>query len=527
MKETEKTVCSIEELQEKVNFLEEEKAALEVEKAALEAENQKLSHELLHYKRLFYGRRSERRMPTVPEGQLFIPFEGEEQPLPEELAEAVSVADEIQAEARKRRNKQKADKKHPVREAIPSHIERRIRIIEPADYNPQTMEKIGEDVREVLHYTPGAFYVERIIRPIYKIKSTSKEPLPTVICQAPAVETFIPKSIAGTSLLVSIILSKYLDHLPLYRQLEIFKRHGVKLSPATINGWVHQVASRLYLLYEKMVEDILSSDYVQVDESTVPVINKEKKRADKEYIWVVHAVMKKGVFFYYDDGSRSHKTAYSILQNVRGAIQCDGYDAYSVFENKKGVLLLGCWAHARRKFESALTEDPKLANKALDYIGLLYLIEAGIKDKELSAEQATQERKRLAYPILKVFEKWMQEVWPTVLPKSLMGTAIAYAHSLYPRLVRYVADGRYHIDNNAIENVIRPLALGRKNYLFCGNHEAAKNTALFYSFFGSCKAAGGNPEEWLTDVLENINDCKATELSKFFPYNWAEERKKK
>ena len=322
-----------------------------------------------------------------------------------------------------------------------------------------------------------------------------------------------------------MIISKYVDHFPVYRQLEIFNRHGIKLPASTITGWMQEVSTQLYPLYAKLAEQVLQSDYLQVDESTLPVIDNEKNRAVKGYIWAVMDMVEQQLFFHYDNGSRSQKTLVSLLRNYRGAIQSDGYEAYSIYENKEGVLLLGCWAHVRRKFENAQKEDAVKANKALDYISLLCQIEANLKEKALPPEEITLERKRLSYPILKVFEQWMLDISAELLPKSLMGKAVSYAFSIYHRLVRYVCDGRYQIDNNPIENAIRPLALGRKNYLLCGNHDTVEDTALFYSFLGSCKMYGVNPEEWFLDILDRIKDCKTSELDKLLPKNWTKQNK--
>jgi hypothetical protein len=238
-----------------------------------------------------------------------------------------------------------------------------------------------------------------------------------------------------------LAVGKYCDHLPVYRQIEIFKRQGVKLADSTIGGWISGVATQLYPLYEQLVKTVLSSGYIQVDESSIPVIDNEKRRAVKGYMWAVLGVPQQQVFFHYDRGSRSQRVLVSLLRDYRSAVQSDGYEAYSIYEDKADVLLLGCWAHVRRKFESALSEDKALADTALNYIGLLYQIEANLKEKELPPEETRRERKRLAYPILKNFESWMLNICDRVLPKSLMGKAISYTFSLYPRLVRYVSDG--------------------------------------------------------------------------------------
>ena len=222
----------------------------------------------------------------------------------------------------------------------------------------------------------------------------------------------------------------------------------------------------------------MQSDYIQVDESTVPVINHEKHRAVKAYLWVIRAVMKDLVFFHYDKGSRAQKVVIELLHNYKGAVQTDGYGAYSIYENKKGVMLLGCWAHARRKFTESMKEDKAGAEYALEQIGLIYGVESMADDQGLDYQQRAELRSRLAYPILCAFEKWVVSYMPKVLPKGRMSQALTYTYSLFHRLTRYHLDGRYKIDNNLVENTIRPLALGRKNYMFCGNHDAAENAAM-------------------------------------------------
>ena len=229
------------------------------------------------------------------------------------------------------------------------------------------------------------------------------------------------------------------------------------------------------------------------------------------------------MFFHYDKGSRAQKVVIELLRNYQGAVQTDGYDAYSIYENKKGVLLLGCWAHARRKFTEALKEDESGASYALEQIGLLYGVETMADDQGLNYQQRADLRSRLAYPILCTFEKWIVNYYPKAIPQGRMYKALTYTYSLFQRLSRYHLDGRYQIDNNLVENAIRPLALGRKNYLFCGNHDAAENAAIMYSLLGCCKACDINPRQWLTDVLTRIPDYNndySRDLAELLPHNW-------
>lgn len=312
-----------------------------------------------------------------------------------------------------------------------------------------------------------------------------------------------------------------MDHLPFYRQIEIFKRTNIHLAPSTINGWFSASVELLELLYQELRRQVMETDYIQIDETSIPVVDKDKPGATKKgYHWIVRAPERKMLFFHYDKGSRSQRVAIDILRDFKGAVQSDGYGAYSIYENKQGVLLLGCWAHARRKFEQALQNDSVRATYALEQIQQLYLLEREAENDKLTPEQLCQLRKEKAYPRLQSFEKWLESTSKDVLPKSPLGNAIAYTYNIYPRLVRYVIDGRYKIDNNGAENGIRPLALGRKNYLFCGNHEAARHTAIIYSLLGTCKLNNVNPTQWLTDVLNHIQDCKNTQLHTLLPGEW-------
>lgn len=331
----------------------------------------------------------------------------------------------------------------------------------------------------------------------------------------------LPYGNAGASLLAHLLVSKYQDHLPFYRQLEIFKRSGVHLAASTVNDWCTSAINLLEPLYQTLRKQVLNCDYIQVDESTIPILDKDKPgSAKKGYFWVVRSPEQQQLFFHYDKGSRAQYVVVELLKDFKGAIQSDGYGAYQIYEKKQDVLLLGCWAHARRKFEQALKDDPPKAEYALQQIGLLYQLERQISEENLSREQVEELRKKGAYPILKDFEKWMDMNYPHVLPKSLIGKAISYTYGIYQRLARYVLDGRYRIDNNLAENAVRPMALGRKIYLFCSNHQSAERTAIIYSLLGTCKIHGINPTIWLTDVLGRIQDQSILKLDELLPHKW-------
>lgn len=437
----------------------------------------------------------------------------------EEGKDITPIASEIEQEAQRRREKKQTAAKRPKTYAVPANIERREEVRQPEGFDPETMVKIGEDVQEVLEYTPCSFWVKRTVYPIYKKKEETPQSLSTTILQAELEANILPDCIAGSSLLAQIVVDKFEHHLPEYRQQKRFKSCGMTLNTSSINRWVHHLADKLYPLYHWQVQLVLASDYVQVDESTL-AISDRKNKTRKGYIWIVRSASSPGVFFYYNKGSRAAEVPLSLLINFKGALQADGYKAYNIFEGKKDILLLGCLAHVRRKFENALQAGYDAASKALYYIGLLYELEANLKEREADAQEVLRERKEKAYPIIQIFEEWMVQTFNDTHPKSSLGAAISYAFTMLPRIARYTSDARFHIDNNLVENAVRPLALGRKNYLFAANDAGAEDNALFYTLIGSCHQAGVDPHQWLVDVLPRIDQYQGQDIAKLLPVNW-------
>ncbi len=485
----------------------------------------KLTDQLAWFRRKFWKPSSEKYIPSDP-AQRKLDFDGIDI-LPEEETVIKASANEI---ITYKRTRVEREKKQPVRMPLPENLRREEEIIEPEGIDDLWV-RIGEEVTEQLEHKPGELFVRRIIRPKYTLKKdilavqelSGEESRDKVVKIASLPLLPLPRSNAGASLLAELIMGKYMYHLPFHRQLAMFKLEGIKIPASTVNDWFVGCGDLLRALYYRLREIVLESDYIQVDESTVPVINNEKHRAVKAYLWVVRSVMKHLVFFHYDKGSRAQRVVIELLRDYKGAVQTDGYEAYSIYENKKGVLLLGCWAHARRKFNEALKEDKAGAEYALEQISLLYGVESMADDQELDYQQRAELRSRLAYPILLGFEKWILNYMPKALPKGRMSQALTYTYLLFHRLSRYHLDGRYKIDNNLVENSIRPLALGRKNYMFCGNHDAAENAAIMYSLLGCCAALDVNPREWLTDVLTripNYNNNYSLDLADLLPHNW-------
>lgn len=509
-----------------LDILEAKNHELETVVAQKDKQIDKLTDQLAWFRHKLFGSSSEKYIAEDP-NQRKIDWDGVDV-LPEEKI-AINAAEKELIEYERR--KPQKEKKQAVRRPLPEHLRREEEIIEPEGVQDSWV-RIGEEVTEILEHKPGEIYVRRIIRPKYAVKQApTKEAITHEqdVAETPSIRIAplpllpLPRSNAGSSMLAELIMNKYFYHLPFHRQIAIFKMVGVSLPASTVNGWFQGSSDLLRALYLRLKEIVLKSDYIQVDESTIPVIRNEKRKADKAYLWMVRSVMGNMVFFHYDKGSRAQRVVVDLLKNYQGAIQTDGYQAYSIYEQKKGVLLLGCWAHARRKFSESLPEDEVGAQYALAQIAKLYQVEEMATDQEMDYQQRAELRKRLAYPIMRAFEKWIEGYYPKTLPGGRINKALSYTYNLFMRLSRYHLDGRYLPDNNLAENAIRPLAVGRKGYLFCGNDDAAENAAIMYSLFGCCKASDVNPREWLTDVFAKIplyNSNYDLDLADLLPHNW-------
>lgn len=456
--------------------------------------------------RMLFGSKRE-RFVAEDVAQLLLSFE--EFASEEALTDKTPVKEKISYEREK-------PSKHAGRNKLPENLPVVEEIVEPADLT-EDMVKMGEEITEILEYTPAQFFKRRIIRPKYINKKTQE----IKIAELPSRP--IEKCLAGNSVLTQILVSKYVDHLPLYRQQQIFKRADIEIAPSTIDSWVAQSGNLLVPLYDRMVECVKNQRYIQADETTLKVLDNDKTRAELGrskgethlgYLWVYHSVLSKLCVFDYQKG-RGTDAPRQMLTGYRGALQTDGYKVYNHYCLTPDVKHLACWAHARRYFEKALTQDQKRASYVLTEIQKLYAIER--KTANLTAQERHAIRLDEALPIINELGKWLHRERNAVLPKSLMGKAIEYCTKLWSSLMTYLENGDYHIDNNAIENKIRPVALGRKNYLFAGSHQGAQRAAMFYSFFASCKLNNVNPEKWLTKVLDVIADYPCNKLQDLFP----------
>lgn len=479
-----------------------------------------LNARLAWLQRKVWGQSSEKHS-KFDSAQLKIDF-GELNVSPEEEAAYKKAQEELNAyhQQRKAAAEKRKEGNKPSRNPIPENIRRERIYIYPEGYNEQEWDLMPESFNEtkvVLHRKPAEYYAIEYVM----LKAVRKDDEIRTIKSAPVPQTPIAKSYAGSSVLANLMVGKYVDCLPFYRQIEMMKRQGMNIPPSTINDWFFDVADLLRPLYFRIRELVMQTDYIQADETTVPIVDDEKHKTVKGYLWQVCSVMEKLMFFHYDKGSRSRDVALGLFAHFRGALQTDGYAVYDYYEGKDGVLCLNCWAHARRYFDRALNNDQARARYAIEQIGLLYEVERKADDEQMDHEQRRELRLRLAQPILLNFEAWLNSEISKVLPKSPIGKAIRYALEHYDRLCRYVADGRYKIDTNLVENGQRPVALSRKNYLFCKNHDAAEDAAVMYTMMGCCKVAGVNVEEWLTYFLDHVHEYDndySRDLAELLPY---------
>ncbi|MGB3080841.1 MAG: IS66 family transposase [Saprospiraceae bacterium] len=475
------------------------RAQLIKENNELKIEVNLLRQELNQLKQMIFGSKRERFIAEINSNQLSL-FVTEEQ---------TNVSDSGEEKQHIEYDRQ-SPKKHPGRTELPEHLPVEEVIIEPNE-DTTGMTKIGEEITETLEYTPASLVKKRTIRPKY-VRANGEGVL---IGQLPSRP--LPKAIAEASLLAHIIVSKFIDHMPLYRQIQRFKRdYQWEVSDSTINEWFVAVCTLLHPLYEVLQRKVLSSGYLQVDESPIKVLDQDKPGSTHQgYQWVYYSPELKLVYFNYRKGRGQHGPK-EILASYQGIMQTDGWQVYDKFADIPGITLVGCLAHARRHFHNALITHKV---KCEEVLGIIQRIYAQQKESHqmIPAEKQNYRNQNIR-PLFDEIRQWLDEELKTdFLPKSDYGKAITYLNKQWPKLIRIMDNSRVELDNNLIENKIRPLALGRKNYLFAGSHDAAQRIAMMYSFMGSCKAHDINPYEWLKDTLKCIPETKLSELELLLP----------
>ncbi|MCR9229250.1 MAG: IS66 family transposase [Flavobacteriaceae bacterium] len=449
--------------------------------------------------KLIQGFKSERFIPEILEGQLSLFSENADK------TGQVTIPKETITYTREKQ-------RHPGRGSLPEHLPVREVILEPEE-DVSTLKKIGQEVSETLEYTPASLVKRRTIRPKYARKDQQG------VVIAPLPTRPIEKSIAEACLLAYILVSKYIHHLPFYRQIQRFKREfGWEPASSTLSDWMSGCCRLLEPLYNTLKRKILEDGYIQADESPIKVLDSDKKGSTHQgYQWVYHAPLRKLVLFDYRKGRGQHGPK-ELLDGYKGYVQCDGYSVYDKIGVDPDIAMTGCLVHARRKFVDARDQDKARAEKALALFSEIYSRERAIKETAaVDAEMRKELRLQKVLPLLQEVKTWIQEEQFKVFPKSAMGKAMTYFLNQCPKFEVIFEDGRIELDNNLFENAIRPLALGRKNFLFAGSHKAAQDAAMLYSFFGSCKMQGIDPQEWLEDTLQKIPDHNIQKLEELLP----------
>jgi transposase len=459
-----------------------------------------LKHQIALFQKLIYGKKSERFIPDQSNQPNLFSILHQEEAMKEE--EVIAPTKQVSYE-RKVSN-------HKGRQLLSScsHLPLEATTIDVEGND--SLRKIGEEVSEKLAYKPGRLYRKQIIRPKYVNGQGA-----IFIAELP--ECAIPKCEADNSLLSQIVTSKFVDHTPEYRQQQIFKREGVIIPSSTMNNWTHQVAALMKLVALQIKKEILSSSYIQIDESTIKVLFEKKGTTHKGYMWVVVNPATKDVYFEYQKG-RNKEGPKLLLQNYKGKVQSDGYGVYShldaVFDE---IEFYCCWAHSRRKFIEAEINDKKRSQQFLQFIQELYQIEADCRDISMSYNERLLVRQNKSMPILQIMKEWLDKEAILVTPKSPIGNAISYALVRWEKLIKYASTGDVEIDNNRVENAIRPLAIGRKNYLFAGGNDAAVDIGYIYTVLNTCKAIEVNQYEYLVWYLDNVPNIKITDIANFTP----------
>jgi len=491
----------------------------------------KLSQQVRLFQRQIYGRRSEKLHPEDP-SLLSLDF-GEEQVLPlsdEQMKEEAVRVEDTKAAVHKEAENRRAQKK-----TVQSRKGQTYRIgpevprqqpveFYPEGYDPETMTVIGWNTHEYLEIEGPKVSVRVEREAICKLKGAKPTDAHTQIFEARKSQNCLPGCIAGNKAMATIITDKYCHHLPEYRQVKRFEAMGLKLSTTSINRWQHDLADALLPIYEQQTELVFSSKYQHLDETTIP-INDQKHHTRKGYIWdAVDGMGEYGLAFFYEKGSRGGKVIRPKLLHRKAAIQSDGYIVYENIEKSQmeGIVTLYCMAHARRKFEQIRDTSPE-ARKVLEYIATLYELEANLKYANADHDEIRRQRQEKAVPILD-FIRLMLEKYRTVdTPASALAKACGYALERWDGLCRYCDEGYYEIDNNSVERSIRPITLGRKNWLFVDSDESAKDAALYMTLIGSCNLLGIAPYKYFEYILPRLHgNMTREEYKELLPYKVAE-----
>lgn len=487
-------------------------AHLLVEVRHKQAAIDKLPHEMAVLKRLRFAARSEH-------------FSVEQRSLLEEDVDADLEALSREIEQLAPAARDTGEKNQPKRQALPAHLPRRVIAHEPHETTCRcgcALERIGEDVAEKLDYVPGVFTVERHVRGKWACRKCE------TLVQAPVPAHVIDKGIPTAGLIAQVLVSKYVDHQPLYRQEGIFARAGLAIARSTQAQWVGTAGVQLTPLVDAMKRDLLACGVLHADETPMAMLAPGRGKTHRAYLWsycsTAYDTLPVVVFDFAESRSGRHAREFLGFEQPdperrwRGTLVCDDYSAYKALFGQ-GVTEAGCLAHARRRFhELWANHKSSLAAEALTLFGRLYDVERGLQ--ELDADERRRQRQRHALPAAELLHAWLLAQRQKVPGGSATARAIDYSLGRWQALTRYFDDGAVPIDNNRVENLIRPIALGRSNWLFAGSLRAGKRAAAIMSLVHTAKLNGHDPYAYLKDVLERLPTQPASRIEELLPYRW-------
>jgi transposase len=465
-----------------------------------------LTHEIARLRRVQFAARSERMNP-------------EQRALFDESMDADLAAAEAALEALRQptdMSEPAAPRNRPKRRPLPPELPRVTTVHEPDCQGCErcggALVKIGEHVRERLACKPIEFFVQRQVFAQYACRPCER------VVATPVPPAILDRSQAAPSLLAQVAVAKYVDHLPLYRQEAIYARSGVSLSRSTLAEWIGAVGVALQPLVDATRQALLSCPVLHADETPVAQLEPGRGQTRRAYVFAYRSDSERALIVFDYCASRSGVHAQRFSGEWRGALMVDDFAGYkALFAD--GVTELGCWAHARRKFvDLEKASGSAIATEALHRIAALYRIEHEVRGADPHTRHAY--RQQHAAPIVAALHEWLRELHPKVLGSSGTDRAIAYTLKRWPALVCYLDDGRYPIDNNPIENAIRPIALGRKNWLFAGSGPAGRRACAIMSLLATAKANGHDPHAWLSDVLERLPVTRNSDIATLLPHSW-------
>lgn len=478
-------------------------AALEAKLKASRMEVRLLREKVDALVRLLYGTKSEKLDPD----QLML-LEG----LESKKAEAPVCAEANPGAQRKIKPRRK-----PEGPRIPGHLPVKEEMLDPdlVKADPQAWRYIGEEASERLDYEPAKFWKHRLIRRKYVRKDSPYAP-PVI---APLPSNLQDRCLATPGLITQVVISKYADHLPLYRQEQIYKqRYGVAIPRQTLCRWMALAADTLEPLYKLIAEQQQNSAYLQIDETPIRYLRPGAGKAPQGYFWVSN-VPGGDVVFHWHPGRGAERLKQIIDPDFTGTLQCDGYKAYASFQKARAgpIKLAACWAHARRKFIECEERAPTVCRWLLRQIAQLYRIEARLREQHAGPALRLAVRTSQSAPILKRIKQALFKISPRYLPKSNMGKAIAYALNQWTGLEVYLSNGAIEIDNNLVENAIRPTKLGMKNWMFIGSEVSGQTSAILFTIIESAKRHGLEPYAYIRHLLEILPSTTNWNLHKLAP----------